>query len=95
VVEDMGEQVAKAADLGSAVHSAIEVYLQTGEPPENPDILRLFEPVRGWIDEHVERVALVETVAVHSQCGFAGRIDLVAKLKEPAVGRSSTSRPRR
>lgn len=82
VVEDMGEQVAKAADLGSAVHSAIEVYLQTGEPPENPDILRLFEPVRLWIDEHVERVALVETVAVHAACGFAGRIDLVAKLKE-------------
>ena len=81
VVTDMGEQVAQAADLGSAVHAAIEVYLQTGEPPENPDIARLFEPARLWIDDHIERVALVETVAVHSQLGFAGRIDLVAKLK--------------
>jgi hypothetical protein len=81
VVEDMSEQVTKAADLGSAVHAAIEVYLQTGEPPENPDILRLFAPVKLWIDEHVERIGLVETVAVHSQFGFAGRIDLVAKLR--------------
>lgn len=81
VVEDMGEQVRSAADLGSAVHAAIEVYLQTGESPENPDILRLFAPVKLWIDEHVERIGLVETVVVHSQFGFAGRIDLVARLK--------------
>lgn len=81
VVTDMGEQVTQAADLGSAVHAAIEVYLQTGEPPENDDIRRLFEPARLWIDDHIERVALVETVAVHGELGFAGRIDLVAKLK--------------
>lgn len=81
VVADMSEQVRSAADLGSAVHAAIEVYLQTGEPPENLDIQRLFEPVQLWIDDHIERVALVETVAVHSEFGFAGRIDLVAKLK--------------
>ena len=80
VVTDMSEQVRSAADLGSAVHAAIEVYLQTGEPPENPDILRLFEPVKLWIDEHIERIGLVETVAVHSEFGYAGRIDLVAKL---------------
>lgn len=81
VVADMTEQVRSAADLGSAIHAAIEVYLQTGEPPENPDVIRLFEPVKIWIDDHIERVALVETVAVHSQHGYAGRIDLVAKLK--------------
>jgi hypothetical protein len=81
VVTDMGEQVRSAADLGSAVHTAIEVYLQTGELPENPDILQLFEPIKLWIDEHIERIGLVETVAVHSQFGFAGRIDLVAKLR--------------
>lgn len=81
VVEDMGEQVRNAADLGSAVHAAIEVYLQTGEPPENPDVLRLFAPVKQWIDDHIERVGLVETVGVHTEFGFAGRVDLVAKLK--------------
>ncbi|MCP5560201.1 MAG: PD-(D/E)XK nuclease family protein [Verrucomicrobiaceae bacterium] len=81
VVQDMSVQVRSAADLGSTVHAAIEVYLQTGELPENPDILRLFDPVRLWIDEEIDRVALVEAVAVHSEFGFAGRIDLVAKLK--------------
>ena len=81
VVTDMGEQVRSAADLGNAVHAAIEVYLQTGESPENPDVLRLFEPVKLWIDDHIERVASVETVVVHDGVGFAGRIDLVAKLR--------------
>ena len=81
VVEDMSDQVRSAADLGSAVHAGIEVYLQTGDMPENPDVLRLLAPVKQWIDDHIERIGLVETVAVHSELGFAGRIDVVAKLK--------------
>lgn len=81
VVQDMGEQVEKAADLGSQIHAAIEVYLQTGEAPEAPDILRLFEPVRGWIDDHVLRIERVEGVVTHHGFGYAGRVDLVAKLR--------------
>ena len=81
VVSDMGEQVAKAADLGSQIHAALEVYLQTGEPPESPELLRLFEPARLWIDDHVLRIERVEGVVTHHGLGFAGRVDLVAKLR--------------
>ena len=81
VVEDMGEQVRHAADLGSAVHRAIETYLQTGERPDNPDVLPLFEPVKLWLDDHLDRIGMVEAVAVSQAEGFAGRVDLVARIK--------------
>ena len=81
VVRDMGEQVRHAADLGSAVHRAIEVYLQTGETPDNPAVEPLFAPVKQWLDDHLDRIGMVEAVALSRSEGFAGRVDLVAKLK--------------
>ena len=44
VVADMGEQVEKAADFGSAIHAACEVYAlekQLPEDPRSPSLLRL------------------------------------------------------
>ena len=81
VVEDMGAQVNKAADLGSAVHRACEVYAQTHELPEHPGVARLFAPVQEWFDTMVEAVRLVERVVVHHALGFGGTVDLVAKLR--------------
>lgn len=80
VVEDMTEQVAKASDLGSAIHAAIEAYLRTGELPEDEAVLRLFEPARRWLDEHVNEVVLAEKVTVNKSFGYAGCVDLVARL---------------
>jgi len=81
VVADMGEQVEKAADLGSAIHAACEIYANAKVLPENPDVRRLFEPVREWFDAEVERVASVEGIVKHTEFGYAGRVDMVAKLK--------------
>lgn len=81
VVGDMSEQVSKAADLGSAIHAACEVYAQSKALPESRDVARLFEPVREWFDTEVERIALVETVVAQHEFGYAGTVDLVAKLK--------------
>jgi hypothetical protein len=88
VVEDMGSQVRDAADLGSAIHSAIETYAQSGQVPTNPDVLRLFEPARAWFDAEVAKVHAVEAVVSHRAWGYAGRVDLVATLRSsgrPAV----------
>jgi hypothetical protein len=81
VVGDMGEQVSKAADLGSAIHAACEVYAQSAALPESQDVARLFQPVREWFDAEVERIAMVETVVAHHEFGYAGTVDLVAKLR--------------
>jgi hypothetical protein len=80
VVADMGEQVVKAVDLGTAIHAACEVYAQTKALPENPEIRALFEPVREWFDREVERISRVESVVTHTEFGYAGTVDLVAKL---------------
>jgi hypothetical protein len=81
VVEDMGEQVEKAADLGSAVHNACEVYALNKQLPTDPRLRELFEPCRQWFDGNVERIGCIEQVFVHHEHGYAGRVDMVALLK--------------
>lgn len=81
VVSDMGEQVQHAADLGTQIHAACEVYSQSKALPESADVRRLFEPVREWFDAEVDRIASVEAVVAHHEFGYAGTVDLVAKLK--------------
>src|SRR5262245_60719346 len=81
VVTDMGAQVEKAADFGSAIHSACEVYAANKELPEDPKVRLHLEAWCRWFDENVERVECMETVFVHYEHGYAGRVDMVAKLR--------------
>ena len=81
VVTDMGEQVEKAADLGSAIHNACEVYALNKQVPTDPTLLSLFEPWRKWFDENVERIGSIEQTYVHHEHGYAGRVDMVALIK--------------
>ena len=81
VVTDMSEQVTQAADLGSAIHAACEVYATSKALPENPEVAALFAPVREWFDADVERIDCIERVVTHSEWGYGGRVDMVAKLK--------------
>ena len=81
VVGDMGEQVEKAADLGSAIHNACEVYARNKEAPADAKLLSLFEPWRLWFDENVERIGSIEQTYVHHEHGYAGRVDMVARLR--------------
>jgi hypothetical protein len=82
VVADMGEQVEKAADFGSAIHRACEVYALNKQVPTDPKLAGFFEPWRRWFDENVERVGCIEQVFVHHEYGYAGRVDMVALLKD-------------
>lgn len=86
VITDMTSEVGRAADLGSAVHAAIEGYAQGGWLPEDKQVARLFEPARQWFDAEVAQVHSVEIAAGHAAWGYAGRVDLVATLR-------STGRP--
>ena len=81
VVTDMGEQVEKAADFGSAIHNACEVYALNKQVPTDPALVGFFEPWRQWFDENVERIGCIEQVFVHPEYGYAGRVDMVALLK--------------
>jgi hypothetical protein len=81
VVEDMGAQVGKAAEFGSAIHRACEVYALNKQIPTEPKVAGCFEPWRQWFDENVERVGCMERVFVHHEHGYAGRVDMVALLR--------------
>ena len=82
--EDLGvfaKQVEKATDFGTAIHHACEVYAVNKEGPADPALLPFFEPWRQWFDANVERIDSVEEVFVHHEYGYAGRLDMLAKLK--------------
>jgi hypothetical protein len=81
VVADMGEQVEKAADFGSAIHHACEVYALNKQLPQDIRLLSFLESWFHWFDSNVERVASVEQVFVHHEHGYAGRVDMVALLR--------------
>jgi hypothetical protein len=86
VLVDMTSEVGRAADLGSAVHAAIEGYAKGRWLPEDKGVARLFEPARQWFDKEVLAVHSVEIATAHLEWGYAGRVDLVATLR-------STGRP--
>ena len=86
VLVDMTSEVGRAADLGSAVHAAIEGYAQGRWLPEDKGVARLFEPARQWFDKEVTQIHSVEIATAHLEWGYAGRVDLVATLR-------STGRP--
>src|ERR1044072_9422305 len=72
VVQDMGEQVEKAADFGTAIHAACDVYALNKEMPEDPALVPYLESWRHWFDANVERIDSIETVVVHHEYGYAG-----------------------
>ena len=81
VVADMSAQVDKAADFGTAIHGTCERYALTKEVPTDQTVFGFFQPWREWFDDNVEQVESIEQVFVHLGYGFAGRVDMVARLR--------------
>ncbi len=86
VVADMGEQVEKAADFGSAIHAACEAYALNMQLPEDVKLLAFMDDWVRWFNQNVERVAAIEQVFVNHEHGYAGRVDMVALLKGDGGG---------
>jgi hypothetical protein len=71
---------AKALDIGSAVHAAIERYLKTKQEPEAPsnEVLSAFLAFLEWKDQHKLEVIQTEHT-VYAEL-YAGTTDLIAML---------------
>ena len=82
VVADMGEQVEKAADFGTAIHAACEVYAVNKEVPTDLKLWLFLERWVRWFDANVERIDCIEQEFVNLEHGYAGRVDMIAKLKD-------------
>ena len=77
-------------DIGSAVHIAIDAHLKrwTHEEPPVVDDLDLLPYIAGavrFLDDHVQRVIHSEVTVASLTYGFAGTIDLVAKLRDGSI----------
>jgi hypothetical protein len=81
VVTDMGEQVEKAADFGTAIHNACEVYASNKQLPDDAKLMHHLRAWVEWFDTNVERVASLEQVFVHHGHAYAGRVDMIALLR--------------
>lgn len=79
VVEDAGEQVSKAGDLGTRIHAAIEAYARSKTAPP-ADLLPYLAPFIGWFDSNVEEVGLTEEIVVNEAEGYAGKLDALLKI---------------
>jgi len=80
VVADMGEQVEKAADFGTAIHAACELYAREKIAPTDAKLALFLADWQRWFDCNVERVECIESVFVSLEHGYAGRVDMIAKL---------------
>lgn len=81
VVEDMKSPTNSATGIGSAVHHAAEKYLDEHKLPQDPKIADLFAPLREWLDEQIIEVGGQEFTIVNTEWGYAGRVDLLARLR--------------
>ena len=82
VVADMSNEVEKAADFGTAIHNACELYAREKVVPSSEALQPYMKDWMRWFDENVERVDCLEKVFVARDLGFAGRVDMVAKLRD-------------
>jgi hypothetical protein len=80
---DSQEQTEVARVFGQTMHGAVENFVCTGEEPENPDIIPYFEKFKEWWNAEVEEVYISEKTVVGF--GYAGRLDLKAKLRSHGV----------
>jgi len=75
----------KAADIGSETHNLIEVYLKgqkvDGLLSANPKLVSPFEAFKKWQKEvNYQETIATERIVYSETYGFAGTLDLVAKI---------------
>lgn len=81
VVLDSKSETAKAADKGTQIHYLAEEHLKGKPIRAAAEILKLFEPLKEWINENVQEIWTAETVLVNVQDGYAGTVDLIGVIK--------------
>jgi hypothetical protein len=78
------EQVEEAADLGTAIHGALELAMagQSYDPQYRPYV----EPVLAWTSERDLRVLEREARLVNQAEGFAGTADVLIRYGQAGIG---------
>lgn len=81
VVRDMGEQSRMAAEFGSRIHAACEAYATNRTQPDD-ELKPYLSAWQQWFDNEIVEVIATEQVLVSVDIGFAGKADLIAKIRD-------------
>jgi hypothetical protein len=73
IMEDAFAQVEQAADLGTAIHAALENHFQG--LPYSPDMEQYIAPVKEWVKKHNVTFLKHELRLVNTEVGYAGTTD--------------------
>lgn len=75
----------KAADIGTAVHTALEAWVNGEKQPTELVDIDLLPYVAGgvqWLDDHVSEVLFTEATVFNLTYRYAGTVDLIVNLKD-------------
>lgn len=72
--------LARAADRGTQVHKAIELYVQTGFKDIEAEYAGYLEGFERWWKQYSPKAILTEQKFVHPILGYAGTVDLVCNI---------------
>lgn len=79
IMEDAFKQVSDAADLGTEIHKALELYFQN--QPYQPEMETYVAPVREWAARNEVRFLQHELRLVNQEVGYAGTTDALVEIK--------------
>ena len=82
------EKADNAADFGSTIHNLIHRYC-TGETPDllqyDDNVVNAYDNTISWLQRNVKHVIASERTWTSKQFGYAGTIDLIAKMYDGTI----------
>ena len=78
IMEDAFKQVSDAADLGTEIHKALELYFQN--QPYQPEMEAYVAPVRDWVAKNNVKFLKHELRLVNTEVGYAGTTDALVEI---------------
>lgn len=78
IIEDAFQQVSDAADLGTEIHKALELYFQN--QPYQPEMEAYVAPVRDWVAKNNVKFLKHELRLVNTEVGYAGTTDALVEI---------------
>lgn len=97
--EEAARISARATVQGSAFHKLMECHLNNEPLPRySPNVAEIWQYLHKWLDQNITTVYAQEQDVASFQLGIAGRLDLLAGMKDntlAVVDAKSASRPKR
>lgn len=82
VTEDAVQEGKDAAEFGTRIHDAATTIHKTGVLACDDDLVPFLHTYAAWAKENIADVLKIEETVVNAEIGYAGRLDLLARLTD-------------